>query len=101
MSKPVESESVVDDLAELLRWRPVLPLLKAAREQLEPGAKLVALRDLSAFVLRQLWEGRDPYSSPAFATFALLVSKAGEDPQLLAAFARLLPKAPDSRSTRG
>lgn len=101
MRPPPEEGAVIDDLAEALRWRPILPLLKQAREEEEPGRKLRAIREAAAFILRQIWPGHDPYSSPAFSTFALLVAKAEEDPQVMAAVARLLPRKAAYDSPRG
>lgn len=98
---PLPSESVWDDLQEALRWKPLLPLLKQAREADSPRAKLRAIREAAAFILRQLWEGRDPYSSPAFSTFSLLVAKAEEDPQVMVAVERLLPQKAAYHSPAG
>ncbi len=84
-------EGLWDDIEEGLKWKPILPLLKQAREAQGEAAKLVAIRNVGAFVLKTL-TGKDPYTSPAFATFALVVELAQTDPRVLASVARLLPQ---------
>ena len=87
-----ETESLWDDLKEAATWKPILPLLKAAREAPDGPAKLAAIRDAAAFALRTL-TGKDPYHGPAFATFALVVELAQTDPRVAKTIARLLPPA--------
>jgi len=91
MTDPAPVEGIWDDVQEGLKWKPILPLLKKARETQGEAARLLALRDVGAFVLKNL-TGRDPYTSPAFATFALIVDLAQNDPRVLASVTRLLPK---------
>lgn len=86
-----QSGSLIDDAAELIRWRPVLPLLHQVRST-TGVAKLVAIRDALAFILKQSYGTNNPYSSPAFATFALVVELAQSDARVLASIERLLPK---------
>ena len=80
-----------DDIEEGLKWKGILPHLKAAREAKDDAARLVALRDTAAFALKTL-TGGDPYTSPAMATFALVVELAQTDPRVLASITRLLPR---------
>jgi hypothetical protein len=87
-----DTESLWDDIQEGIKWKPILPLLKAAREAPDGPAKLVAIRDVAAFVLRTL-TGKDPYHGPAFATFALVVELAQTDPRVAKSIARMLPPA--------
>lgn len=89
MNDPIEG--VIDDLEEAMRWRGILPHLKAAREAKDDAARLVALRDAAAFALKTL-TGSDPYTSPAMATFALIVELAQSDPRVLASVTRLMPR---------
>ena len=87
-----DTESLWDDIQEGIKWKPILPLLKAAREAPAGPAKLVAIRDVVAFVLRTL-TGRDPYHGQAFLAFALLVDLAQTDPRVAKTIAKLLPPA--------
>ena len=85
-----DTESLWDDAQEAYRWRPLMPLLKKARETPPSPEKLAASRDAAAFVLRTL-TGRDPYKMPGFATFALVVELAQTDPRVQATVERLFP----------
>ena len=85
-----DTESLWDDIQEGIKWKPILPLLKAAQEARGTPAKLVAIRDVAAFALRTL-TGKDPYHGPAFVTFALLVDLAQTDPRVAATVGRLFP----------
>lgn len=80
-----------DDIEEGLKWKPILPLLRRAREATTDASRLVAIRDVAAFALKTLTNA-DPYTSPAFATFALVVELAQTDPRVLASITRLMPK---------
>jgi hypothetical protein len=80
-----------DDIEEAIHWKPILPLLKRAREAHDDAARLTAIRDVAAFAVRTLTNG-DPYTSPAFATFALVVELAQTDPRVLASVTRLMPR---------
>ena len=88
-SEPIEG--VIDDLEEAIKWRGILPHLKAAREAKDDAVRLVAIRDAAAFAIKTL-TGNDPYTSPAMATFALVVELAQTDPRVLASVTRLLPR---------
>jgi hypothetical protein len=81
MSGAQEFGGVWDDIAEAVKWKPILPLLKAAREAPAGPAKLVAVRDVVAFFLRTA-QGGDPYQRPAFRAFALFVELANTDPRV-------------------
>lgn len=89
MSESVEG--VWDDVQEAIRWKPVLPLLRATREAKATPEKMAAIRDLAAFVLRQLTD-KDPYTSPAFTTFALVVELTKTDDRVRATIERILPR---------
>ena len=85
-----KSEGWVDDFTEAVKWKPILPLLKKARETTDTAAKLIAIRDVAAFVLKTL-TNKDPYQGPAFVTFALVVDLAQTDKRILDTIKRLLP----------
>jgi hypothetical protein len=85
-----KSEGWIDDFSEAVKWKPILPLLKRARETTDTAAKLVAIRDVVAFVLKTLFN-KDPYQGPAFVTFALVVDLAQTDKRILDTIKRLLP----------
>jgi hypothetical protein len=85
-----KAEGWVDDFTEAVKWKPILPLLKKARETTDTAAKLVAIRDVAAFVLKTL-TNKDPYHGSAFVTFALLVDIAQTDKRVLDTIKRLLP----------
>ena len=81
MSEPVGG--IIDDVHEALRWKPLMPLLKRAREATGTVEKLKATRDAAAFILRQL-TGADPYTLRGFALFAMAVEYAESDPRVRA-----------------
>ena len=85
-----KSEGWIDDFQEAVKWKPVLPLLKKARETTDTAAKLIAIRDVAAFVLKTL-TNKDPYQGPAFVTFALVIDLAQTDKRILDTIKRLLP----------
>ena len=85
-----KSEGWVDDFTEAVKWKPILPLLKKARETTDTAAKMIAIRDVAAFVLKTL-TNKDPYQGPAFVTFALAVDLAQTDKRILDTIKRLLP----------
>jgi len=81
--------SIIDDVLEAARWKPLMPMLKRAREATDTAQKLVASRDAAAFILRQLTNS-DPYLSPAFVTFALVVELSQTDQRVRSTVERLL-----------
>jgi hypothetical protein len=85
-----KAEGWIDDFQEAVKWKPILPLLKKARETTDTAAKLVAIRELAAFFIKTLYN-KDPYQGPAFITFALLVDLAQNDRRVLDTINRLLP----------
>ena len=91
MNEEIEYGGIWDDAQEALRWRPVLPLVKAVREAKETPEKLTAIRNVAAFVVRNL-TGKYPYTSPAFVAFALVVDLTHTDPRVRAEVERLLPR---------
>jgi hypothetical protein len=80
----------IDDFQEAVKWKPILPLLRKARETTDPADKLVAIREVAAFFLKTMYN-KDPYQGPAFITFALLVELAQTDKRVLDTIKRLLP----------
>ena len=81
-----------DDIREALLWRPIVPLLKKARDTHDVAAKLVAVRNVVACFTRIVTNQKtDPYSSPGFMAFALLVDLAQADKRVLDTIKRLLP----------
>ena len=79
-----------DDVQEGLKWKPLLPLLKIARETKGTAARLAAWQAVAALAIRT-GTGKDPYSLPGFVTFALVVELAHTDPRVLATIERVLP----------
>lgn len=76
-----EFGGVWDEIAEAVKWKPILALLKAAREAPAGPAKLAATRDVVAFFLQTVY-GADPYQRPGFRAFALFVDLARTDPRV-------------------
>jgi hypothetical protein len=87
VSEPVGS--IIDDVLEATRWKPLMPMLRRARQATDTAEKLIASRDAAAFILRQLTNA-DPYLSPAFVTFALVVELSQTDPRVRSTVERLL-----------
>jgi hypothetical protein len=78
-----------DDATEAIKWRPILGLLKVAREARGTADRLVAWQAVAAFAIRT-GMGKEPSTLPAFAAFALLVEIAHADPRVLASIERVL-----------
>jgi hypothetical protein len=85
-----DTEGLWDDIQEGYRWKPILGLLKVARETRGTAARLVAWQAVAAFAIRT-GTGKDPFTLPAFVTFALVVELAHTDPRVLATIERMLP----------
>lgn len=83
-----EAGSIWTDIQEAAHWKPILPLLKRVRES-RGAAKAEAVRDVAAFVLRNL--SIDPWGSQAFRLFSLVVDLSRNDERVLAAINELLP----------
>jgi hypothetical protein len=79
-----------DDVQEGLKWKPILPLLKIARETKGTAARLAAWQAVAAFAIRT-GTGKDPYSVPLFVTAALVIELAHSDPRVLTTIERILP----------
>ena len=79
-----------DDVTEGVKWRPVLGLVKVARETKGTAARLAAWQAVAAFAIRT-GTGKDPYTIPAFMTAALVVELAHTDPRVVATIERVLP----------
>ena len=85
-----DTESLLDDIQEGYRWKPILGLLKAARETRGTAARLAAWQAVAAFAIRT-GTGKDPYSLPAFTTLALVVELASTNPRVAKTIERMLP----------
>jgi len=85
-----DTGSLWDDIQEGMKWKPILPLLTAAREARGSAARLAAWQAVAAFAIRT-GTGKDPYSMPGFTTFALVVELARTDPRVLATIDRIFP----------
>ena len=88
MSDTAEIEGIIDDVKEAIRWKPILPLLKATREA-SGAAKFAAVRDAVVFFCKNV--GIDPWQSKVFVSFAVLVDLSTTDPRVLAMLEELLP----------
>lgn len=73
----------IDEAQEAIRWRPILNLLREAREAPPGVAKLAAIRNVAEFALRTLGP-HDPQTLPAFRVFSLVVELAQTDPRVSA-----------------
>ena len=81
-----------DEIHEAVLWRPIVPLLKKARDTHDLAAKLVAVREVIACFTRIVTNQKtDPYASPGFMALALLVDLAQTDKRVLDTIKRLLP----------
>jgi hypothetical protein len=85
-----DTESLWDDIQEGIKWKPILPLLKAARETRGTAARLAAWQAVAAFAIKTGLK-KDPYSLPGFVVFALLVEIAHTDKRVLTVIERVLP----------
>lgn len=77
-----------DDVSEGLRWKPILPLVKKARES-RGLAKADAIREVVRFALVALEV--EPANSRAFRMLSLVVDLAASDARVRAAVEDLLP----------
>lgn len=82
-------ESVWDDISEAVKWKPILPLLKAARDAAPGPAKLAAIRDVVEFFLHTT-TGAEPKAMPGFQAFNLFVEVSQSDPRVGQAVSRLM-----------
>ena len=87
-SDKADMESIIDDVQEALRWKQILPLLKATREASGP-AKFAAIRDAVVFGCKNV--GFDLWQSKAFLAFAVMVELSAKDPRILSMLEDLLP----------
>lgn len=76
-----KSESVIDDIEEAIKWRPLMPLLRAAREEKDTAAKMEAIERAAAFVVRTLFQ-TDPYRHRVFMVYSLVADLARKDPRV-------------------
>lgn len=81
MSNEQEFEGIWDDVQEALKWKPVLPKLKAFEDAKGTADKAHALQDLAAFAI-QTGTGQDPYKNRSFLAFAKFVSLIKNDWQV-------------------
>ena len=80
MKDVVEVEGVWDDVQTALKWKPILPLLKAMEESNGTVAKAEAIRDLAAFAIKT-GLNTDPYGHRAFLVYAKFVDLMKKDHQ--------------------
>lgn len=74
-------EGWLDDIEEAIKWRPLLPLLRAAREEKDTVAKMQAIERAAAFVVRTMFQ-TDPYQHRIFAVYSLIADLARKDPRV-------------------
>ena len=85
-----DTGSLWDDIQEGVKWKPILPLMKSAREARGTAARLAAWQAVAAFVIRT-GTGQDPYKLPAFMAFALVAELARTDPRVVEVIERIIP----------
>jgi hypothetical protein len=80
-----------DDATEALKWRPILPLVAAARQEHDPARKLNALLKVAEFAMREL--NISAQKSIAFEVAALVADLAESDRRVAALVERIIPRA--------
>jgi hypothetical protein len=80
-----------DDATEALKWRPILPLVAAARQELDPARKLNALLKVAEFAMREL--NISTQKSIAFEVAAVVADLAENDRRVAALVERIIPRA--------
>lgn len=78
-----EYGGIWDDVQTALKWKPILPLVKALEDAQGTVAKAEAARELSAFAIKNALN-TDPYKHRAFLIYCKFVELIKEDPQWLA-----------------
>lgn len=78
-----EAESLWTDVEEALKWKPILPLLRAAREAQDIVSKMEAIERVAAFVIRTMFQA-DPYQHRAFMLYCLVSDLVRKDPRVRA-----------------
>lgn len=72
-----------DDVQTALKWKPILPLVKALEDAQGTVGKAEAARDLGAFAIKNALN-TDPYKHRAFLIYCKFVELIREDKQWLA-----------------
>jgi hypothetical protein len=75
-----EYGGIWDDVQTALKWKPILPLVKALEDAQGTVDKAEAARELSAFAIKNAL-GTDPYKHRAFLIYCKFVELIKEDPQ--------------------
>jgi hypothetical protein len=79
-----------DDAAEALKWRPILPLLAAARLERDTARKLNAILKVAEFAMRTL--DINANKSIAFEVAATVADLAENDRRVAALIERIIPR---------
>lgn len=72
-----------DDVQTALKWKPILPLVKALEDAQGTVAKAEAARELSAFAIKNALN-TDPYKHRVFLVYCKFVELIRQDPAWLA-----------------
>jgi hypothetical protein len=78
-----EYGGIWDDVQTALKWKPILPLVKALEDAQGTVAKAEAARELGAFAIKNALN-TDPFRNRAFLIYCKSVELIKEDPQWLA-----------------
>jgi hypothetical protein len=78
-----EYGGIWDDVQTALKWKPILPLVKALEDAQGTVAKAEAARELSAFAIKNALN-TDPYRHRVFLIYCKFVELIREDKQWLA-----------------
>ena len=84
-----EIGSLWTDAEEALKWRPILPLVAAARQERDPARKLQALLKVAEFAMREL--NISTQKSIAFEVAATVADLAESDRRVAALVERIIP----------
>ena len=86
-----DTGSLWTDAEEALKWRPILPLVAAARAERDPARKLQALLKVAEFAMREL--NISPQKSLAFEVAATVADLAESDRRVAALVGKIIPNA--------
>ena len=75
-----ECGGVWDDVQTALKWKPILPLVKALEDAQGTVAKADAARDLGAFAIKNALN-TDPYKHRVFLIYCKFVELIRSDPE--------------------
>lgn len=74
----LEAEGIIDDIQDLIAWRPVVGMAYQLQRTQDMVGKLVIARDIAALVIRLAF-GRDPYKIRLFLLATLALDTIQED----------------------